>query len=133
MFAEELMKLCESPNNRVRRVLRTDSGSLLLTAPNRRKHQFWFARSVEKLSGIRNAILKTTTPDLRLKMARGAVRCMDTIHNSNRKNHMDFKEGQYKVRDLTLADAGGRQLERAESRMPVLMALREKYSKTKPL
>lgn len=46
---------------------------------------------------------------------------------------MDFKEGQYKVRDLKLADAGRRQIEWAESRMPVMMALREKYSKTKPL
>jgi adenosylhomocysteinase len=46
---------------------------------------------------------------------------------------MDFKEGKYKVRDLKLADAGRRQIEWAESRMPVLMALREKYSKTKPL
>ena len=46
---------------------------------------------------------------------------------------MDFKEGQYKVRDLKLADAGRRQIEWAESRMPVLMKLRETYSKTKPL
>ncbi|MDP4200394.1 MAG: adenosylhomocysteinase [Bacteroidota bacterium] len=46
---------------------------------------------------------------------------------------MDFKEGQYKVRNLKLADAGRRQIEWAESRMPVLMALRAKYSKTKPL
>ncbi len=46
---------------------------------------------------------------------------------------MDHKEGQYKVRDLKLADAGRRQIEWAESRMPVLMKLRETYSKTKPL
>src|SRR5438552_8516846 len=46
---------------------------------------------------------------------------------------MDEKKGLYKVRDLKLADAGRRQIEWAESRMPVLMALREKYSKTKPL
>ena len=46
---------------------------------------------------------------------------------------MDFKEGKYKVRDLKLADAGRRQIEWAESRMPVLMRLRELYSKTKPL
>lgn len=46
---------------------------------------------------------------------------------------MDEKIGQYKVRDLSLADAGRRQIEWAESRMPVLMALREKYSKSKPL
>ncbi|HZK75736.1 MAG TPA: adenosylhomocysteinase [Candidatus Kapabacteria bacterium] len=46
---------------------------------------------------------------------------------------MDFKEGKYKVRDLKLADAGRRQIEWAESRMPVLMKLRQTYSKTKPL
>ncbi len=46
---------------------------------------------------------------------------------------MDYKEGHYKVRDLSLADAGRRQIEWAESRMPVLMKLRETYSKTKPL
>jgi len=34
---------------------------------------------------------------------------------------------------LKLADAGRRQIEWAESRMPVLMKLRETYSKTKPL
>jgi adenosylhomocysteinase len=46
---------------------------------------------------------------------------------------MDEKKGSYKVRDIQLADAGRRQIEWAESRMPVLMALREEYSKTKPL
>lgn len=46
---------------------------------------------------------------------------------------MDYKEGQYKVRDLKLAGAGRRQIEWAESRMPVMMKLREMYSKTKPL
>ena len=46
---------------------------------------------------------------------------------------MNFKEGQYKVRDLSLAAAGRRQIEWAESRMPVLMKMRETYSKTKPL
>jgi len=46
---------------------------------------------------------------------------------------MDFKEGKYKVRDLKLASEGRKKIEWAESRMPVLMALREKYSKTKPL
>lgn len=46
---------------------------------------------------------------------------------------MDFKTGKYKVRDLKLAAEGRKKIEWAESRMPVLMALREKYSKTKPL
>jgi adenosylhomocysteinase len=46
---------------------------------------------------------------------------------------MDSKAGRYKVRDLRLAPEGRRLVEWAESRMPVLMALREKYRKTKPL
>ncbi len=39
----------------------------------------------------------------------------------------------YKIADETLADEGRRRIDWAESRMPVLMTLREKYSKTKPL
>jgi adenosylhomocysteinase len=46
---------------------------------------------------------------------------------------MDHKEGQYKVRDLSLADEGNRLIDWAESRMPVIMALRAKYRETKPL
>ena len=45
---------------------------------------------------------------------------------------MDQKSGKYKVADLNLAAEGDRLIEWAESRMPVLMALREKYKKTKP-
>ncbi|MBN1447411.1 MAG: adenosylhomocysteinase [Bacteroidetes bacterium] len=39
----------------------------------------------------------------------------------------------YKVKDIRLATEGRMKIEWAESRMPVLMALREKYSKSKPL
>lgn len=46
---------------------------------------------------------------------------------------MDYKEGHYKVRSLRKADEGNKLIEWAESRMPVMMALREKYRKTKPL
>jgi adenosylhomocysteinase len=46
---------------------------------------------------------------------------------------MDHKQGKYKVRDLKLASDGRMKIEWAESRMPVLMALKEKYRKTKPL
>ncbi|MEW6508775.1 MAG: adenosylhomocysteinase [Bacteroidota bacterium] len=46
---------------------------------------------------------------------------------------MDFKQGKYKVKNLSLASEGRKKIEWAESRMPVLMALREKYLKTKPL
>ncbi len=45
---------------------------------------------------------------------------------------MDEVKGVYKVRDLSLAEEGFKQIRWAESRMPVLMALREKYKKTKP-
>lgn len=45
---------------------------------------------------------------------------------------MDHKEGRYKVRDLSLAAQGRMRIEWAESRMPVLMSLREQHSKTKP-
>jgi adenosylhomocysteinase len=39
----------------------------------------------------------------------------------------------FKVADLKLADKGRLRIEWAESRMPVLMALREKYKESKPL
>ncbi|MEM1125038.1 MAG: adenosylhomocysteinase [Bacteroidota bacterium] len=45
---------------------------------------------------------------------------------------MDHKEGAYKVRDLSLAEAGRLRIEWAESRMPVLMRLREEYAATQP-
>ena len=45
---------------------------------------------------------------------------------------MDSKNGQYKVADIKLAAEGKMLIAWAESRMPVLMALREKYKKTKP-
>ncbi|MHC1736515.1 MAG: adenosylhomocysteinase [Ignavibacteriaceae bacterium] len=46
---------------------------------------------------------------------------------------MDHKPGKYKVRDLKLAADGRMKIQWAESRMPVLMELRKKYEKTKPL
>jgi len=39
----------------------------------------------------------------------------------------------HKVKDIKLAAEGRKKIEWAESRMPVLMAMREKYRKTKPL
>ncbi len=46
---------------------------------------------------------------------------------------MDSKAGKYKVADLSLAKDGRKLIEWAESRMPVLMALQNKYKHTKPL
>jgi adenosylhomocysteinase len=45
---------------------------------------------------------------------------------------MNEKKNKFKVKDLSLAKAGKLRIEWAESRMPVLMALMKKYSKTKP-
>ncbi len=39
----------------------------------------------------------------------------------------------FKVKDISLAEEGRKRIDWAESRMPVLMALREEFSKTKPL
>lgn len=46
---------------------------------------------------------------------------------------MDHMEGQYKVRDLGLADEGRKLIDWAESRMPVMKSLYDKYSQTQPL
>lgn len=46
---------------------------------------------------------------------------------------MDFIEGKYKVRDMSLADWGRKEIRLAEAEMPGLMALREEYRASKPL
>ena len=46
---------------------------------------------------------------------------------------MAKKRTDYKVADISLASAGKKKIEWAESRMPVLALLKEKYKKTKPL
>jgi len=46
---------------------------------------------------------------------------------------MDYKENEYKVADLSLADFGRKELDIAEQEMPGLMAAREKYGTEKPL
>src|SRR5256714_10966467 len=43
------------------------------------------------------------------------------------------KANDYKVRDITLADWGRKEIEIAEKEMPGLMAIREKYAPGKPL
>lgn len=45
---------------------------------------------------------------------------------------MDYKEGAYKVKDLSRADDGRLLMEWAESRMPVLLRLRDRFSDEKP-
>jgi len=57
---------------------------------------------------------------------------MSNIPQKKGEGHFDEKPGVYCVRDISLADKGKLLIDWAESRMPVLMTLREKYSKTKP-
>ncbi len=45
----------------------------------------------------------------------------------------DSKVTDFKVADISLADFGRREMTLAESEMPALMALRQKYSASKPL
>jgi adenosylhomocysteinase len=44
-----------------------------------------------------------------------------------------FSKLPYKVADMSLAEFGRKEIEIAESEMPGLMAMREKYGKEKPL
>jgi adenosylhomocysteinase len=46
---------------------------------------------------------------------------------------MNSERGDYKVKDISLADWGRKEIEIAEKEMPGLMALREKYGNSKPL
>jgi adenosylhomocysteinase len=46
---------------------------------------------------------------------------------------LNTTSGDYKVADISLADWGRREIEIAETEMPALMALREKYAADKPL
>ncbi len=45
---------------------------------------------------------------------------------------MDYQEGTFKVRDLALAKDGRNRIDWAESRMPVLMRLRDEYAEKQP-
>jgi len=54
-----------------------------------------------------------------------------TTLSSRNKTSKNFTD--YKVKDMSLADWGRKEIEIAEKEMPGLMAIREKYSKSKPL
>ncbi len=46
---------------------------------------------------------------------------------------MDYKQGQYKVKDLSLAEWGRKEITLAEAEMPWLMSLREEFGPSQPL
>ena len=48
-------------------------------------------------------------------------------------SQVDTDRVPYKVKDISLAEFGRKEIQLAENEMPGLMALREKYGKTKPL
>jgi adenosylhomocysteinase len=49
------------------------------------------------------------------------------------KNKTDNEFSTYKVKDISLADWGRKEISLAEAEMPGLMALRERYKSEKPL
>src|SRR6186713_3749088 len=49
------------------------------------------------------------------------------------QDQMVDQQLKYKVKDITLAEWGRKEIEMAEKEMPGLMALREEFGKTKPL
>ena len=49
------------------------------------------------------------------------------------KTIIETKTNDYKIRDISLADWGRREISIAEKEMPGLMAIREKYASSKPL
>ena len=48
-------------------------------------------------------------------------------------SNVETSKLNYKVKDMSLAELGRKEIVLAENEMPGLMALREKYGKTKPL
>ncbi|HPD33089.1 MAG TPA: adenosylhomocysteinase [Candidatus Kapabacteria bacterium] len=48
------------------------------------------------------------------------------------KEKLYYKEGEYCIRDISLASDGRKLIEWAEAHMPVLMKLRDEYSKSRP-
>ncbi len=48
-------------------------------------------------------------------------------------NQVDTSQMRYKVKDITLAEWGRREIELAEAEMPGLMSLREEFGESKPL
>ena len=57
---------------------------------------------------------------------------MSNIPQKKAEGKFSQVEGQYCVRDISLADEGKLLIEWAETKMPVLMGLSKKYSETKP-
>jgi len=55
------------------------------------------------------------------------------VINIRMKNKTDNKFSTYKVKDISLADWGRKEINLAEAEMPGLMALRERYKDIKPL
>ena len=49
------------------------------------------------------------------------------------KNKTDNEFSTYKVKDISLADWGRKEMDLAEAEMPGLMSLREEYADSQPL
>jgi adenosylhomocysteinase len=58
---------------------------------------------------------------------------LQSILETKRNNVLETTKLKYKVKDISLAEWGRKEIELAEAEMPGLMALREQYGKDKPL
>jgi adenosylhomocysteinase len=56
-----------------------------------------------------------------------------TLEPKTKQTKSQKANSEYKVKDISLAELGRKEIEIAEKEMPGLMAIREKYSKDKPL
>lgn len=63
---------------------------------------------------------------------RGPLRLKQLENTMNQENHV-MATGDYKVADITLADWGRKELTIAETEMPALMKIRDKYRASQPL
>jgi adenosylhomocysteinase len=89
-----------------------------------------FPGTVNRADADRSGIPKGSVSALRLTPSGGEDYYHGDKHNDNSKGEQVDKS---KIKDPSLAPAGKLRVEWAESRMPVLMALREKHTKEKSL
>lgn len=91
----------------------------------------------KKATPVKNGVHKNGVPKNgapKNGAAKGAVPAKSrTIPAKKGKGSFSEVSGKYCVRDITLAEDGRKLIQWAESRMPVLMHLREKYKKLQPL
>lgn len=99
--------------------LTVESAQETVTAP---------AKSGKKVAKVKESAKKKATKKEAKKTGKKAE-----IPAKKGRGSFSEKPGKYCVRDIKMAEEGRLLIDWAESRMPVMMALRERFSKTQPL